>query len=147
MARIPKKPSGRKRSPFYWWRRFRTHKTKPWNASLLAKIKNGDFEYPPYFKQADWELYWMKDEQKEFKQNYKGFDNPENDTLYMDIEIKARKRWSKLMEDGIKDEQNRMDRLVNGLYRLFKVSKDTIREEMEEFDGTTKEFYYHIAKC
>ena len=146
MEKIPKKPSGRKRSPFYWWRRFRTHKTKPWNASLLAKIKNGDFEYPPYFQQADWELHWMKDEQKEFLKNYKGFDNPENDTLYMDIEIKARKRWSKLIEDGMKDEQNRMDKLVNGLYRLFKVSKDIIREEMNEFDGTTKEFYYHIAK-
>ena len=79
--KVPKKPSGRKRSPFYWWRRFRTHKTKPWNASLLAKIKNGDFEYPPYFQQADWELHCMKDEQKEFIENYKGFDNPENDTL------------------------------------------------------------------
>ena len=38
--KVPKKPSGRKRSPFYWWRRFRTHKMKPWNASPLARIKN-----------------------------------------------------------------------------------------------------------
>ena len=68
--KVPKKPSGRKRSPFYWWRRFRTHKTKPWNASLLAKIKNGDFEYPPYFQQADWELHWMEKDLKEFIKNY-----------------------------------------------------------------------------
>ena len=144
--RVPKKPSGRKALPFYWYRRFRAHKPLPYKARLLDKIENGDFEYSEFFQQADWELHWMKDEQKEFIQNYKGFDNPENDTLYMDIEIKARKRWSKLIEDGMKDEQNRMDKLVNGLYRLFKVSKDTIRDEMEEFDGTTKEFYYHIAK-
>ena len=144
--RVPKKPSGRKALPFYWYRRFKAHKPLPYKASLLDKIENGDFEYSEFFQQADWELHWMKDEQKEFKQNYKGFDNPENDTLYMDIEIKARKRWSKLIEDGMKDEQNRMDKLVNGLYRLFKVSKDIIREEMNEFDGTTKEFYYHIAK-
>ena len=144
--RVPKKPSGRKALPFYWYRRFRAHKPLPYKARLLDKIENGDFEYSEFFQQADWELHWMKDEQKEFIQNYKGFDNPENDTLYMDIEIKARKRWSKLIEDGMKDEQNRMDKLVNGLYRLFKVSKDTIRAEMEEFDGTTKEFYYHIAK-
>ena len=137
--RVPKKPSGRKALPFYWYRRFKAHKPLPY-------IENGDFEYSEFFQQADWELHWMKDEQKEFIQNYKGFDNPENDTLYMDIEIKARKRWSKLIEDGMKDEQNRMDKLVNGLYRLFKVSKDIIREEMNEFDGTTKEFYYHIAK-
>ena len=145
--RVPKKPNGRRALPFYWYRRFKTHKSLPYKARLLDKIENGDFEYSELFQQADWELHWMKDEQKEFKQNYKGFDNPENDTLYMDIEIKARKRWSKLMEDGIKDEQNKMDKLINGLHRLFKVSKDTIREEMEEFDGTTKEFYYHIAKC
>ena len=144
--RVPKKPSGRKALPFYWYRRFRAHKPLPYKARLLDKIENGDFEYSEFFQQADWELHWMKDEQKEFIQNYKGFDNPENDTLYMDIEIKARKRWSKLIEDGMKDEQNRMDKLVNGLYRLFKVSKDIIREEMNEFDGTTKEFYYHIAK-
>ena len=144
--RVPKKPSGRKALPFYWYRRFKTHKSLPYKARLLDKIENGDFEYSEFFQQADWELHWMKDEQKEFIQNYKGFDNPENDTLYMDIEIKARKRWSKLIEDGMKDEQNRMDKLVNGLYRLFKVSKDIIREEMNEFDGTTKEFYYHIAK-
>ena len=145
--RVPKKPNGRRALPFYWYRRFKTHKSLPYKARLLDKIENGDFEYSELFQQADWELHWMKDEQKEFKQNYKGFDNPENDTLYMDIEIKARKRWSKLMEDGMKDEQNKMDKLINGLHRLFKVSKDTIREEMEEFDGTTKEFYYHIAKC
>ena len=144
--RVPKKPSGRKALPFYWYRRFRAHKPLPYKARLLDKIENGDFEYSEFFQQADWELHWMKDEQKEFLKNYKGFDNPENDTLYMDIEIKARKRWSKLIEDGMKDEQNRMDKLVNGLYRLFKVSKDIIREEMNEFDGTTKEFYYHIAK-
>ena len=143
---VPKKPSGRKALPFYWYRRFRAHKPLPYKARLLDKIENGDFEYSEFFQQADWELHWMKDEQKEFLKNYKGFDNPENDTLYMDIEIKARKRWSKLIEDGMKDEQNRMDKLVNGLYRLFKVSKDIIREEMNEFDGTTKEFYYHIAK-
>ena len=34
--KIPKKPSGRKRSPFYWWRRFKSHKYLPHNASLLV---------------------------------------------------------------------------------------------------------------
>ena len=72
--RVPKKPSGRKALPFYWYRRFKAHKPLPYKASLLDKIENGDFEYSEFFQQADWELHWMKDEQKEFLKNYKGFD-------------------------------------------------------------------------
>ena len=105
--KVPKKPSGRKRSPFYWWRRFRTHKTKPWNASLLAKIKNGDFEYPPYFKQAKWELHWMEEDLKEFLKNYRGFDNPELSTEYRDIRIKAYKRYNLLCKDGQETDNKR----------------------------------------
>ena len=70
--------------PFYWWRRFRTHKSLPYKSPLIDKIKNGDFDYSPYFQQAEWELHWMKDEQKEFIQNYQGND-PKQDRLYMDI--------------------------------------------------------------
>ena len=36
--RVPKKPSGRKRSPFYWWRRWKSHKYLPVRAGLLARI-------------------------------------------------------------------------------------------------------------
>ena len=125
MAKIPKKPSGRKRSPFYWWRRFRTHKTKPWNASLLAKIKNGDFEYPAYFQQADWELHWMKEELEEYKKNYIGFDDPERSTGYMDIKKKAHKRYSLLYKDGHETDNKRLQDLVDSFCKEFiKLSRD-----------------------
>ena len=58
--RIPKKPNGRRALPFYWWRRFKTHKCLPYKYPLIDKIKNGDFEYSPFFEQAKWELHWMK---------------------------------------------------------------------------------------
>ena len=41
--KVPKKPTGRRAMPFYWWRRFRSHKCLPYKASLLSKIENGDF--------------------------------------------------------------------------------------------------------
>ena len=85
--RVPKKPSGRRALPFYWWRRFRTHKNLPYKARLLDKIENGDFEYSEFFQQADWELHWMEDEKKEFIANYKGNDDPRSDSQYRDIEI------------------------------------------------------------
>ena len=67
--RVPKKPSGRRALPFYWWRRFRSHRNLPYKASLLSKIRNGDFEYSQFFQEAEWELHWMKEELEEYKKN------------------------------------------------------------------------------
>ena len=143
--RIPNKPSGRRATPFYWWRRFRTHRNLPYKAPLIDKIRNGDFEYSPFFEQAKWELHWMKEEQEEFIKNYQG-KNYENDNLYEDIERRARKRYNKLYEDAIKDETDRMERLINGLSKYFKIKKDNIRNIIEEFDGTTEELYFSLQR-
>ncbi len=142
--KAPKKPIHRKRTPFYWWRRFRIHKSLPYKATLLDKIRNGDFEYPEYFQQAEWELEWMRDEQQEFINNYNG-DNYKNDILYIDIERRARKRWKALYEDGMKTEFDRMDDFKTKLCREFKFSKDKLVDIMEEFGGTTEDLYFHVA--
>ena len=142
--KIPKKPSGRRALPFYWWRRFRTHKCLPYKSSLLDKIRNGDFEYPDYFQQAEWELAWMKDEQKEFINNYQGRE-PEQDRLYLEIELRARKRYNKLFEDGMKTEYERMDDLKTKLSKLFKINKEEVQDIMEKLGGKTEELYFHIA--
>ena len=142
---IPNKPTHRKSTPFYWWRRYRTHKSLPYKATLLNKIKNGDFEYPDYFKQAKWELSWMRDEQKEFIDNYQGKNHME-DYLYLDIESRARKRYNKLYEDGMKTEYERMDDLKTKLAKEFKTDVKEIEIIMEEFGGSTEGLYFHIAK-
>ena len=123
MVKVPKKPTGRKALPFYWWRRYRTHKTLPSNYPLRDKIKNGDFDYSPFFQQAEWELHWMKDEQEEFIENYQGRD-PELDHLYMDIELRARKRYNKLIEDAYKDENEKLEKIIIGFCKNFKIKKD-----------------------
>ena len=138
--RIPKKPSGRRALPFYWWRRFKTHKCLPYKAPLINKILNGDFEYSPFFDQAKWELHWMEEEQKEFVDNYQGSD-PTMDMLYTDIEIKARKRYNRLFEDGIKDEFSRMDSLITNLSKHYKLKKEKIKDFINKFDGTTIELF------
>ena len=142
--KAPRKPTHRKRTPFYWWRRFRIHKSLPYKATLLDKIRNGDFEYPEYFQQAEWELEWMRDEQKEFIANYHG-DNYMNDHLYLDIEKRARKRWKALYEDGMKTEFDRIEEFKTKLCKEFKFSKDKLVDIMEEFGGTTEDLYFHIA--
>ena len=143
--KAPRKPTHRKRTPFYWWRRFRMHKSLPYKATLLNKIRNGDFEYPEYFQQAEWELEWMRDEQKEFIKNYQG-ENYMNDMLYLDIEKRARKRWKALYEDGMKTEFDRMDSFKTKLCKEFKFSKEKLVDIMEGFGGTTEDLYFHVAE-
>lgn len=145
LKKVPKKPSGRRALPFYWWRRYKTHKPLPSKYPLLQKIQNGDFKYSPFFQQAEWELHWMKDEQEEFIKNYQGRE-PELDYLYMEIELRTRKRYNKLIEDAFKDENDKLTKLVDGLKKVFKMSKDEIRDIMSEFGGTTEELYFHIAR-
>ena len=142
----PIKPSGRKRSPFYWWRRFRTHKYLPHNAPLLRKIQNGDYNYPPYFQQAEWELEWAKDEQEQYVKDYVGSGNPRTDEAYEDIGRRARKRYKKLIEDAYEVESRHLSTLVEGLAKRFKLPKETIKTLMGEFGGTIEELYIDIKR-
>jgi len=145
MSKAPIRPKGGKRSPFYWWRRFRSHKSLPYSKGLIDKIRNGDFEYPVLFEQAEWELQWMEQDQKKFLKEYKGND-PLSDGLYHDIEKRYRKRYNLLREDGDKVERDRLTRLTEALAKKFSIHKDTIIEWMNTFDGTTEELYDFCAK-
>ena len=143
--KTPIKPTRRSATPFYWWRRYRTHKPLPSKARLIDKINNNDFEYSPFFDQARWELEWMRDEQRIFIDEYQG-KNHMADMLYLDIEKRARKRYNKLFEDATNDERDRMDRLGKGLSKEFYFDKDKLVDIMEEFGGTTEDLYFHVAK-
>ena len=68
--KIPPKPRRGKRSPFYWWRRWKSHQYLPVKKGLLARIQNGDFEYPELFDWAKYELHYMKDELKAYTKEY-----------------------------------------------------------------------------
>ena len=144
--RRPLKPFGRKRSPFYWWRRFRSHKYLPHNAPLLRKIQNGDYDYPPYFQQAQWELEWADDEQEQYIKDYVGNGDPRTDEAYEDIGRRARKRYKKLIEDAYEVESRHLSTLVEGLSKRFKLPKETIKTLMGEFGGTIEELYIDIKR-
>ena len=146
--KVPKKPTGRRAMPFYWWRRFRSHKCLPYKASLLSKIENGDFDFTEFYQQAKWELHWMKEEQDEFIKNYQSRD-PEaykQDNRYMDIELRYRKRYNKLIEDAMNEENDSLSKLRNELSKKFKIAKDDVWKIMSEFGGSTRDLYFHIAK-
>ena len=142
--RVPPKPKRGKRSPFYWWRRWKSHKYLPVRAGLLARIQNGDFECPKLFDWAKYELHYMQDELDEFINEYKGND-PKEDMRYYDIQKRYMKRHNKLMEDAHKVELRHLDGLAEELSKEFIITKEEVKVIMEEFGDTTESLYIHIA--
>ena len=144
--RIPPKPKRGKRSPFYWWRRWKSHQYLPVRKGLLARIQNGDFEYPKLFDWAKYEMKYKQDELDEFVKNYQGNSDPKTDTLYRDIERRYQKRYNKLFEDAYEVENRHLEGLAEALCKEFKVCKKKVKTIMETFGGTTEELYIYVDK-
>ena len=142
--KIPPKPKRGKRSPFYWWRRWKSHKYLPVKAGLLARIQNGDFEYPDQFEWAKYELHYMQDEIDKFVNEYQGND-PKEDHRYYDIQKRYMKRHNKLIEDAHEVELRHLHGLEDELVKEFDITKEEVRAIMEEFGDTTESLYLHIA--
>ena len=137
--KIPPKPKRGKRSPFYWWRRWKSHQYLPIKKGLLARIKNGDFEYPELFEWAKYELHYMKEEHDAYKLEYMNYNTVvpvEHSDGYMDIEKRYRKRYNKLFEDAYEAEYRHLTGLVEALSKKFKVSKDNIKAINENTSKT-----------
>ena len=142
--KIPPKPKRGKRSPFYWWRRWKSHKYLPTKKGLLARIQNGDFEYPQMFEWAKYELHYMQDELDKFINEYQGNDYRE-DHRYYDIQKRYMKRHNKLIEDAHEVELRHLHGLEDELVKEFDITKEEVRVIMEEFGDTTESLYLHIA--
>ena len=142
--RIPPKPTHRKRSPFYWWRRFPTHKALHHYKPLLERIQNGDFDYPEYFEQATWEEHWCKEEIESKRHLFKDQQNFLAEAR--SIERRYRKRQNLLIKDGHDAEQKRLAEVVKQFSITFGGSKQDVVAFMEKFDGTLEEMYYAYAR-
>ena len=62
------------------------------------------------------------------------------------MKVRARKRYNKLYEDGMKDEADRMDRLVNNFSKHFNVKRSKMHDIVYSFEGTILELYRFYAK-
>ena len=144
--KIPPKPKRGKRSPFYWWRRWKSHQYLPVRKGLLARIQNGDFEYSQLFDWAKYEMKYKQDELDEFVKNYQGKDDPKTDELYRDIERRYQKRYNKLFEDAHEVENRHLESLAEALAKEFKVDKEKIKTIMETFGEATEDLYIYVKQ-
>jgi hypothetical protein len=142
--RIPPKPTHRKRSPFYWWRRFPTHQVLHHYRPLIERIQNGDFDYPEYFEQAEWEKQWCKEEIESKRHLFNDSQSFLEESR--SIERRYRKRQNLLIKDGYENEEKRLKEIVKQFSITFGGSKDDVVAFMEKFDGTLEEMYYAYAR-
>ena len=141
---VPPKPKRGKRSPFYWWRRWKSHQYLPVKKGLLARIQNGDFEYPILFKWAEYEMHYMKEEHDAYQAEYMGWGDIKETEHYRDIEKRYRKRYNKLIEDASEVEIRHLMNLEESFCSEFLITRNELRKIMEEFGGTTEELYYYM---
>ena len=131
-----KKLTKLKYNQFRWWRMYEPkrkplHNRKP----LRDKILNGDFDYSCYKLQADWCDHEINDLWEELKPDHAKF--IEQSSL-------LRTRKNRLLQDFERDEQERLSTLVEEFTKNFKINKDQVYEEMENYSGSLIDFYYYI---
>ena len=123
---------------FRWWRRFDTlNKPLHKNSDLLRKIQNGDYEFSHYYWQARY---------AEMEINELHHETYPDAVLFNEKNAMNGARRKRLWDDFEKDEKERMNNLTKDLYHTFKISREQIKKEMEEFGGTLEDFYHYCDK-
>ncbi len=134
-------------NPFRWYTQGKYRK-KPLksNELLLDKIKNGDFEYSPFFLEAD-------DNEKLYTKMYNEFMSTSLISDLNDRSVEAheyarmkRIKAQKLMEKGVEEEQVRLQKLKTELaYEFGKCLWDKCLQK-QRGKGTTEDMYYWYKK-
>ena len=135
---------------FTWWRRFWGVRKIPKQylykgaSELLQRIEFGEYEvnnlgreiyledaiYEAEVKRIQKESPWLKDETL--------------DEAIADARKQRNKRKTKMMEAHLKAEHLLLRDIMTKFAEEFKIDPEIVKNEMEEFDGTTREFYFHI---
>jgi hypothetical protein len=124
---------------FRWWRMYQP-KNKPLDnrQPLRDRILNGDFDFSCYKAQIYWCEYQLNDIHEEC--------HPDTQK-YLEKTAVLRARRKRLIEDFEKDEKDRLESLIKEFTRYYRLSKEQVIEEMENYKGDSlSEFYFYIEE-
>jgi len=135
---------------FTWWRRFHSVMKVPKQylykgaSELLQRIEFGEFEFDHLGRE-----YYLEDLIYDEKVAEVLIESPwlNDETLRerMDYDRKLKnKRKNLIMKNHLEKEQKLLWALAEGLSTEFDMPREDVDKIMEEFDGTTRELYYHI---
>ena len=123
---------------FRWWRMYDNPNKPLCNRSLFRdRILNGDFDYSHYKYQADWCEHEMNDIARECGDDIGKF--VEKTSL-------LRSRRKRLLEDFEKDENGKLEMLINTFTIHFRCNKEQVYEEIEKCSGSLMDLYYIIEE-
>jgi hypothetical protein len=123
---------------FYWWRRFKSRDTLHKNFPLLARIKNGDFDYSDYRVQALYELELAEEKVNSFP-TYAYTERDEAKEM-------GRRRYNRLMEDFMKDEFYLLQGIKEEFCKWFWISEEEFDRYMDMCDDGLIELYELIKE-
>jgi len=140
---VPAKPPHRGNNKFYWWRRYPIHKELHKYQPIEDKIKNGDFDYSPYWTQIQYEYYWLAEAILKAKSEKEWCVEKEREirTIYS-------KRINKLSEDAVKDEFERLETFKRNLKTHYGGKQEEVNNFVDTFEGSLEEcaLFYKLYK-
>ena len=135
---------------FTWWRRFWGTKKMPKQmlykaaSELQQRIEFGEYEVDNLGREYHLEQA-IFDKKAEALRKEKHWMNEESYREQIQpINKQFRKRQNLIMKAQLEAEQKLLTNLRSKLAEEFKLDPELIQNEMEKFDGTTRELYFHI---
>ena len=135
---------------FTWWRRFWGTKKMPKQmlykaaSELQQRIEFGEYEVDNLGREYHLEQA-IFDKKAEALRKEKHWMNEESYREQIQpINKQFRKRQNLIIKAHLEAEQKLLTNLRSKLAEEFKLDPELIQNEMEKFDGTTRELYFHI---
>lgn len=135
---------------FTWWRRFWGVRKIPKQylykgaSELLQRIEFGEFEVNNLGREIHLEDLIYEAEVKRIQKESPWLKEDTLEEAIADARKQRNKRKTKMMEAHLKAEHLLLRDIMNKLAEEFNLDPEIVKNEMEEFDGTTRELYFHI---
>lgn len=135
---------------FTWWRRFWGVRKIPKQylykgaSELLQRIEFGEFEVNSLGREIHLEDSIYEAEVKRIQKESPWLKEDTLEEAIADARKQRNKRKTKMMEAHLKAEHLLLRDIMTKLAEEFNIDPEIVKNEMEEFDGTTRELYFHI---
>lgn len=135
---------------FTWWRRFWATRKMPKQmlykaaSELQQRIEFGEYEVDNLGREYMLEEAIFEQKEKALRKEKPWLTEESYREQIQPINKQYRKRQNLIMKAHLESEQKILYKLREELDKEFGIGQQRIQDEMEVFDGTTREFYFHI---
>ena len=135
---------------FTWWRRFWATRKMPKQmlykaaSELQQRIEFGEYEVDNLGREYMLEEAIFEQKEKALRKEKPWLTEESYREQIQPINKQYRKRQNLIMKAHLESEQKLLYKLREELDKEFGIGQQRIQDEMEVFDGTTRELYFHI---